>query len=99
MSIVDALRQAMGEKTEEEFAAELGIPQPTLNRILNRKRNIGFDVARKMRASIKGRYPEIDRELAGFLLGGDIPLGMVDTVKVSEPTCWREGGKRGRRRA
>ncbi len=62
--LIDVLKERRGSRTQEEFAQDLGIPQPTLSRILNGRQRVGIEMARR----IKARYPELD--VAGLLLEG-----------------------------
>lgn len=71
MTLADKLKRLQGDRSQAEFAAELGITQPTLSRIYDGKRQIGRRVAQK----ITRRYPELAFDVAAFLLATDIPLG------------------------
>ena len=48
MELRELIRQMKGDKSECALAAELGLPQATLNRILNGKSRIGPAVAAKL---------------------------------------------------
>jgi len=69
VSVIERLRQLQGDRSDEAFATELGIAQPTLSRIYKGSRGLGRRVAQK----IARRYPELSFELAAFLLADDIP--------------------------
>ncbi len=70
LNLVEKLKQLQGSKTQAEFAAELGINQPTLSRILSGDRRIGVDVAHLLRQ----RHPEWAFELADYLLSERIKV-------------------------
>ncbi len=69
MDLVRRLKDLQGDKTQTEFANELGVSQSNLSRIYSGDRSIGVDVARKIRM----RFPELALEVASFLLYADIP--------------------------
>ena len=62
MSLLERLKQLQGDKSQAEFAAELGITQPTLSRIYSGNRRIGARAAR----AIGRRYPQLSNDLAFF---------------------------------
>lgn len=68
MSLVDRLKERQGDKTQMQFATELGITQSALSRIYSKDRRIGPRVAGRIRA----RFPELSFEIAAFLLGDDM---------------------------
>lgn len=69
MRLIESLRSRQGERSQQEFATELGVAQGTVSKIYSGYRGIGPDVARK----IVRRYPELAFEVAAFLLGSDMP--------------------------
>lgn len=69
MTLIASLKQKQGERSQEQFAAELGITQAMLSRVYSGKRQIGRQVAGK----IARRYPDLAFEVAAFLLATDIP--------------------------
>lgn len=64
MSLVGKLKERQGNKSQMEFAAELGVNQAALSRIYRGERAIGARVAKK----IAKRFPELTFEVASFLL-------------------------------
>lgn len=68
MDLVEELKRRQGDKTQMEFAAEIGINQGNLSRIYSGDRRIGARVARKL----KKRFPDLTLELAAFLLASDM---------------------------
>ncbi len=66
--IVEALRQRQGELSQRSFAKQIGISQSTLWRLYHGK-PIGPGPARRVAAAI----PELQMEIALYLLRGDIP--------------------------
>lgn len=62
--LIEKLKVLQGRKTQEEFAAELGISQSQLSRIYQGDRRVGIKLARRIRQ----RYPELAFDLAAFLL-------------------------------
>jgi hypothetical protein len=69
MDLIDKLAEIKGEKSQETFAAEVGLDQSTISLLLGRKMPLGRKAARRIAA----RYPELALELASFLLFADMP--------------------------
>ncbi len=69
MRLIEKLQERQGNKTQAEFAAELGITQAALSRIYSEDRSIGIKVAKR----ISKRFPDLAFEVAAFLLADDIP--------------------------
>lgn len=70
MDLVAKLKELQGDKTQEQFAAELGVTQAALSLIYSRKKNIGIEVARK----IVTRYPHLRMDVVSFLLGENMTI-------------------------
>lgn len=68
MLIQDRLRELQGEKTQSEFAAEIGIDQSTLSRLMRGEIALG----RRTAQMLCRRFPELSLEIASFLLRGDM---------------------------
>jgi len=73
MSLIESLKEKQGDKTQVEFARELGISQSVLSRIYRSERRIG----RRVAAKIAERFPLMAFDLAGFLLAPDMTTGPV----------------------
>lgn len=69
MSTIAKIKELQGERSQGQFAAELGISQSTLSRIYSGRRRLGEKVARR----IARRYPALTFNLAAFFLADDIP--------------------------
>lgn len=67
MSLVEELKRRQAGKSQEVFAAEIGITQSMLSRLYSGERTVGKAVARR----IKRRFPDLTLELASSLLAGD----------------------------
>jgi len=71
MDIIEKLKEKQGEKSQTEFAAELGITQSYLSKIYAGERRITLDMAKR----IQVRFPELALDLAAFLLAPNRPPG------------------------
>lgn len=68
MGLTEALRKLQGEKSQGEFARELGIPQSTLSRIYSGQMELTLRTARR----ICRHYPELAADVQAFLLRRDM---------------------------
>lgn len=73
LNLIDKLKERQGDKSQMEFAAEIGISQGALSRIYSGDRTIGTKAARKIRQ----RFPELAFDLASFLLADDMPAAQT----------------------
>ena len=74
MVLIEKLKELQGDKSQQQFARELGINQSALSRIYSGDRRIGVRVARKIRK----RYPDLAFDVAAFLLGEDMTTEHIE---------------------
>jgi len=78
--LIKKLKELQAEKSQDEFAAELGISQSALSMIYSGDRSIGIQVARK----ITKRYPWLQLAVSSFLLEGDITARTEETQRGND---------------
>lgn len=65
VDLIEIVRQRRGERSQEEYAKDLGIGQSTLSMLLAGKIPLGPRVAKRVRAL----YPDLTFALAEHVLG------------------------------
>ncbi|TAK33486.1 MAG: XRE family transcriptional regulator [Chloroflexota bacterium] len=63
MALIDSLKQMQGKRTQEDFAHELGLKQPTLSQIYCGERRISIDTLSR----ILELDPELGEEVTEYL--------------------------------
>ena len=79
MTVSEKLRELQGDRTQEAFAAALGICQASLSQIYSRKRRVGMRV---MRAAAR-LHPEAADELSRFFIAENITTGDTDNNEAA----------------
>ncbi len=79
MSLVDTLKEKQADRTQMQFAAELGISDSLLQMIYSGERRISPALARR----IVGLWSELRDEAADYLLGREAPDPTDSTTEAA----------------
>lgn len=85
MDLIDKLKKLQGDKSQQEFASDLGIDQSVLSRLYSGEIGVGKKTAK----AICEKHPELREDVAAFLLGADMQVhigrGGMATRPASDP--------------
>ncbi len=87
MEMRELFRELMGDRSQTEFAEELGITQAAVSAILLGKRSVGARVTRQLILA----FPDREREIQAAFFASEYASGGANTTQVvTEPEPERE---------